>query len=145
MHGDTVESLKRQYQHHNVTERGHEMKKIAPYIVLFLFALVAWEALVEPYGVNFVFDGDGPFEAMLALVLAGGGLVIGVLAAVIAAVVVAVVFAGLGLLAVVGLVLAALVVVAVVAPFLLPVLIPLAIVWFIVSRNRRNRLKQQAV
>lgn len=124
------------------------MKKIAPYIILFLFALVAWEALVEPYGVNFVFDGDdidGPFEALLALVFAGGGLVIGVLAAVIAAVVVAVVFAGLGLLAVVGLVLAAVVVVAVVAPFLLPVLIPLAIVWFIVSRSRRNRLKQQAV
>lgn len=121
------------------------MKKIAPYIILFLFALVAWEALVEPYGVNVVFDGDGPLEAMLAVVLAGGGLVIGVLAALIAAVVVAVVFAGLGLLAVAGLVLAAVVVVAVVAPFLLPVLIPLAIVWFIVSRNRRNRLKQQAV
>jgi preprotein translocase subunit YajC len=38
-----------------------------------------------------------------------------------------------------------LVLAAVISPLLLPLLIPAAIVWFLVSRARRNRARQQAV
>ena len=123
------------------------MKKIVPLLVLFLLALLVWEAMLEPAGMSLVFDGeqiDGPFGALVALLFAGGGLVIGVLAIIVAALVVAVVFAGLGLLAVAGLVIAAVIVVAIVAPFLLPLLIPVAIIWYVLGRERRQRIEQTA-
>jgi hypothetical protein len=44
-----------------------------------------------------------------------------------------------------GLGLAALVLAAVISPLLLPILIPVAIIWFFMNRNRRNRVKAQAV
>jgi len=127
------------------------MRKIAPAIVLFLLVIVAWDAMFEPYHLSFVFDDgdvDGPLGGLLALLFAGGGLVIGLVALVFAAVVVAVVFAGLGLIALVGLILGAVIVAAVVAPFLLPLLIPVAIIWYLLSRDRKNRqhrVAQQAV
>ena len=123
------------------------MKKIAPYIVLFLLIMVAWESMVEPYHMSFMFDDgdfDGPVGGLLAVLFAGGGMIIGVLALIFAAVVVAVVFAGVGLLAVSGLVLGALIVAAVIAPFLLPVLIPVAIIWYLMKRDRKNRSRLNA-
>ena len=124
------------------------MKKIAPYLILFLLAMVAWEAMFEPSGMHIMFDDgdfDGPFGSLVGMLFAGGGVLIGLIALVFAAVVVAVVFAGLGVIAVVGLALGALIVAAVVAPFLLPVLIPAAIIWCLLGRDRKNRVKQQAV
>jgi len=124
------------------------MKKIAPYIILFLLAMVAWEAMFESSGVSFMLDDgdfDGPFGSLIGMLFAGGGMLIGAIAMIFAAIVVAVVFAGLGLIAVAGLALGAVIVAAIVAPFMLPVLIPAAIIWFLLSRDRKNRLKQQAV
>jgi hypothetical protein len=57
----------------------------------------------------------------------------------------AVVFAGVGILAFGGLALGALVLVVLVAPLLLPLLVPVAIVWWLVGRSRRNRVMQQAL
>jgi hypothetical protein len=53
--------------------------------------------------------------------------------------------AGLGILMVAGLALAAVIVAAVVAPLTLPLLIPVAIIWYIVSRNRKQRDREQAL
>lgn len=124
------------------------MRKIAPYIVLFLLALVAWEAMVEPYHTAFLFDGDdidGPFGALAALLFTGGGIVIGVIALLVAALVVVLVCAGVGLIAVLGVALAALIAAAVAAPFLLPLLIPVAIIWYLLRRDRKNRIERTAV
>lgn len=121
------------------------MKKLFPVIVVILLAMVIWN-LAAP-DLSFYWDDgdvDGPLGALLALVLGGGGLVIGALVMVFVAVVLACVFAGLGILAVCGLGVGALVLAALLSPLLLPLLIPLAIVWFLVSRARRNRAREQA-
>jgi hypothetical protein len=124
------------------------MKKIAPIVILFLFCLLAWNIFVQPHGMTFDIDGediDGPLGAALGLLFAGGGIVIGALVVLFVGAVLAVVFAGIGVLLALGLGLAALVLAAVISPLLLPLLIPAAIIWFFMSRNRRNRVKAQAV
>ena len=119
------------------------MKKIAPFLIVFLLAMVAWEALFDSSGMNFMIDGDhidGPAGALMAMLFAGGGLVLGAVALVFALALVAVVFAGLGLMAVVGLVMAALVLAACLTPVLLPLVIPVAIIWYLLSRDRKQRI-----
>jgi uncharacterized membrane protein YdfJ with MMPL/SSD domain len=97
------------------------------------------------------FDGeevDGPLGVLLGLVFGGLGMVIAAIAATCAAVFVGFLFASLGVLMVVGLALLGIVLAAVIAPFMLPLLIPAAIIWFIVARNRKQREKatfEQAV
>lgn len=121
------------------------MKKFAPLLLLFLFAMVAWEAVDGPSGMSIVLDGDhidGPFGALVAMLFAGGGLLIAVIALLLAGIVLAVVFAGLGVLAVSGLVVGAIVLAALVSPLLLPLLIPIAIIWYLTSRDRKNRERQ---
>lgn len=123
------------------------MKNIAAVVILFLGFILAWNMFATP-DVSVDFDGehlDGPLGALAGLLFAGGGLLIGALATLFVGVVLAVVFAGLGILLVAALSLGAVILAALMAPFLLPVLIPLAIIWFIVSRSRRNRAKAQAV
>ena len=123
------------------------MKKIAPYIVLFVIAMVFWEYLTDAGGMHVEFDGDeidGPFGALVGLLAAGGGILIGLVVTAIVGVILAVVFAGVGVLVVGALVVAAIVVAAAVSPLLLPLLIPIAIVWYLASRNRKSRIKQQA-
>jgi hypothetical protein len=124
------------------------MKKIAPIVILFLFGLLAWNLFMQPHGMTFDIDGDeisGPFGALLGLLFAGGGIIIAALVVLFVGAVLAVVFAGVGVLLALGLGLAALVLAAAISPLLLPVLIPAAIIWFFVNRNRRNRLKAQTV
>ena len=118
------------------------MKKIAPYLVVFLFLLVSWEMLTDHGGmaVDFHLDPwDGPLDGLLGLMLAGGGLVISVAVALVVALVVTVVCAGLGVLAVLGVALLVIVVLAAISPLLLPLLIPIGIVWYLASRNRKAR------
>jgi hypothetical protein len=124
------------------------MKKIAALAILFLFCLLFWNAFADPHGMHIDIDGasvDGPMQALLALLFAGGGLIIGALVLVFVGALLAVLFAGVGLLLTLALGLGALVLAALVSPLLLPLLIPGAIIWFFVSRARRNRLRQQAV
>jgi hypothetical protein len=123
------------------------MKKIAPYIVLFVIAMVFWEYLTDSAGMHVEFDGeefDGPFGALIGLLAASGGILIGLVVTAIVGVILALVFAGVGVLLVCALVLAAVLVAAAVSPLLLPLLIPVAIIWYLGKRNRKNRLKEQA-
>lgn len=124
------------------------MKKIAPIVILFLFGLLAWNVFVHPSGMTFDIDGeeiDGPLGAVLGLLFAGGGMIIAALVILCVGALLAVVFAGLGVMLALGLGLAGLVLAALISPLLLPLLIPAAIIWFFVSRSRRNRIKAQTV
>lgn len=129
------------------------MKKLLAFAIILLLAIAALDA-IDPSDMIVNIDGeeiDGPLGALLGLVFGGVGMLIAAVALTCAAVFVGFLFAGLGILMVVGLALLALVLAAVVAPFMLPLLIPVAIVWFFVARNRRHReremkhLKEQTV
>ena len=119
------------------------MKKIAPFILLFLFAAVLWNVFADTHGMVFNIDGDevdGPAGALLGLLFAGGGTLLAACIMVFVGVVLAVVFAGVGILVISGLMLAAFCVAIAVSPLLLPLLLPLALIWFLVSRSRRSRV-----
>ena len=119
------------------------MKKIAPYLILFLCALLLWDLLFTFGDASFHIDGeefDGPLGAMFGILLAGGGTLIGLLVTLVVGVVLAVVFAGVGVVIIGALVIAGLAVAAAIVPFLIPLLLPLALVWYLVSRARRNRV-----
>lgn len=118
------------------------MKKYLPYVILFLFAVLLWDAL--SFGDNWMFhlDGeefDGPFGTLLGLLLAGGGAILGLVIALVVGVVLTVVFAGVGVILLGALCVGALALALLVSPLLLPLLLPLAVIWFLVSRSRRNR------
>jgi hypothetical protein len=118
------------------------MKKIALCIILFLFAMLAWNMFVHSAGLMFNIDGDevdGPLGALLAVLFAGGGTLIAGLVMLVVGAVLAVVFAGVGIILLGALGLAALAVAAAVSPLLLPLLLPLALVWFFVNRSRKQR------
>jgi len=124
------------------------MKKSATIVILFLFALLVWNMFAWSGDMAFHMDGDeidGPLEALLGLVFAGGGMLLAGGIMLLVGAILAVVFAGVGILAFGGLALGALVLVLLVAPLLLPLLVPVAIVWWLVGRSRRNRVMQQAV
>ena len=123
------------------------MKKIVPYLGLFLCALLLWDLLFTFGDASFHIDGeefDGPLGAMFGLLLAGGGTLVGLLVTVVVGVVLAVVLAGAGVVIIGALAIAGVAVAAAIVPFLLPLLLPLALVWYLVSRARRNRTLQKA-
>ena len=125
------------------------MKKIAPYIILILCALLLWDLLFTFGDASFHIDGeefDGPLGAMLGVLLGGGGLLIGLLVTIVVGAVLAVVFAGVGIVVIGALAIASFAVAAAIVPILLPLLLPLALVWYLVSRSRKSRvINQQAV
>ena len=119
------------------------MKKIAPYLILLFCALLLWDLLFTFGDASFHIDGeefDGPGGAMLGILMAGGGTLIGLLVTVVVGAVLAVVFAGVGIVVVGALAVAGVAVATALVPLLLPLLLPLALVWYLVSRSRRNRV-----
>jgi hypothetical protein len=123
------------------------MKKYAPYIILFLFALLLWDVATDMDFMTVNVDGDeigGPLGALLAVVFAGGGLVIAGVVLLVVGVVLAVVFAGVGVILLGALGVAAVAVALAISPLLLPLLVPVAIIWYLVSRNRKARVAQPA-
>lgn len=124
------------------------MKKYTPYIILFLFALLLWDVAAEGWDFMTVnVDGeefDGPLGALLAVIFAGGGLVIAGVVLVAVGLVLAVLFAGVGIVVVGALGFAAVAVALALSPLLLPLLVPVAIIWYLVSRNRKARVVQPA-
>lgn len=123
------------------------MKKYAPYIILFLVALIAWDMFADASSFHMDIDGDefgGPLGALLGLLFGSLGLIIGTIVALCVGTLLVVVFAGVGVLLMGGLALAACVGLLAVSPLLLPILIPVLIIWFFVSRSRRNRMKDEA-
>ncbi len=120
------------------------MKKYAPYIILFLFALLLWNVFTDAADFTTVnIDGeefDGPLGALLGLVFAGGGAIIAGVVMLFVGLVLAVVFAGVGVIVLGALGVAAVAVALAVSPLLLPLLVPVAIIWFFVARSRRQRV-----
>jgi len=119
-------------------------RKILPVAVIVLLAIAAWHA-VDVGDMNVDIDGDhfdGALGALIGLLFGGAGLVIAAIAITCAAVFVGVLFAGLGVLMLVGLALLAVMLLAIIAPFTLPLLIPLAIIWLLMGRAKRNRNKR---
>lgn len=119
------------------------MKKLFAIAIIAILALCAWNS-IDTSDMIVNIDGeevDGPLGALLGLVFGGLGMVIAAIAVTCAAVFVGFVFASVGVLLVVGLALVGIILAAVIAPFMLPLLIPAAIIWFIMSRNRKQREK----
>ena len=117
------------------------MRKLAPYVIVFLFALLLWEVADTTDFMTVQVDGeqfDGPLGAFLALVFAGGGVIIAGVVMLVVGLVLAVVFAGLGVILVGALTVAAVAVVLAVSLLLLPLLLPLALLWDLVSRQRKG-------
>lgn len=123
--------------HVNPTE-AIAMKKFAPLLLLFLFAVLAWEAVAGASGMSVHLDGehiDGP----LGVLFAGGGLLIAAIVMLFVGLLLAVLFAGLGVLAVGALVLALAFVGLLVSPLLLPLAVVLAVLWYLARDGRKQR------
>lgn len=119
------------------------MKKFFSIVVLFLFAAVLWNVFAGSHGIVFDVDGDeigGPLGAILGVLFAGGGTIFAAFVLTVVGVVLAVLFAGLGILLLGGLALGALCLAVAISPLLLPLLLPLALIWYVVSRNKKQRV-----
>ena len=88
-------------------------------------------------------DVDGPLEWLFGLVFAGGGLLIAAIAVVCAAVLTGVVLAGVGVVLIAAVAFCVVLALAFSMPVLLPLLIPVALVWLLVSRNRKQAQARQ--
>lgn len=123
------------------------MKKLLPFIILFVLAMLIWDAAVDPFQMSLNLNDehfDGPLGALIAAALAGGGLLIGLVVLLVVGVVLAVVFAGVGVVVCGALLLAAALGSLALLPLLFPILIPVAIIWYLMvrDRNHRHALKQ---
>jgi hypothetical protein len=118
------------------------MKKLAVAIIIFLIAAMAFDMFTDLPGMHVEWDGEhvgGPMGAVIGLVAGGLGMLIAIVVVAFVGIVLALVFAGLGLMALVGLAIGAVVLAAVISPLLLPILVPAAIIWFLVSRSRKQK------
>ena len=114
------------------------MKKLLTFVLILMLACLFLDK-IGATDMHMQFNGDdvdGPLEWLFGVVFAGGGLLIAAIALVCAAVV-----TGVVLLAVVAccVVLA----LALSTPVLLPLLLPIAIVWLLVSRSRKQAQARQ--
>ncbi|WP_426115436.1 hypothetical protein [Massilia sp. PWRC2] len=119
------------------------MKRIVPIVILLLFAVLAWNMVSHAHGIDLDVDGDhfdGPLGAIVGLLCAGGGLLLGGLSVLLVGAVLALVFAGVGVLLMALMMLVALVVAAALMPVLLPLLLPLALLWWLLSRRNSKPL-----
>lgn len=125
-------------------------KKLIFAAVIFLLAIAACQSIFGD-GMHVNIDGDefdGPLGAVLGVFFGGAGLLLAGMIMTCVAIFLCLLFAGLGIMAVVGVALAAVIVVACVSPLLLPLLIPIGLYWMLVARPRKQRLQatmQQAV
>ena len=124
------------------------MKKTAAIVILSLFVLLLWGAFAGN-GMTVDIDGDhidGPFGALLAMLFAGGGTLLAGVIMVLVGAILALVFASVGIVLVGAIGLGAVVLALAVSPLLLPALLPLAVIWYLVSRSRKHRMiREQAV
>lgn len=121
------------------------MKKYAPYIILFLFAALLFNSWGNDMTVHF--DGDeidGPLGWMLATLFAGGGALLALFITIMVGVLLAVVFAGVGVMLLGSLGIGAVVLALAISPLLLPLVIPVAIIWYFMSRSRKVSLEKTA-
>jgi hypothetical protein len=122
------------------------MKKTATFVIVFLFALLVWNVFFYSSDMSFNIDGDevgGPLGALLAMLFAGGGTLIAVLAMLVVGAVLAVVFAGVGIILIGGLGIGAAALALAISPLLLPLLLPLVVIWYLVKRSNKNRMMRE--
>jgi hypothetical protein len=122
------------------------MKKTAAFVIVFLFALLLWNVFFYSGDMTVNIDGDevgGPFGALLAMLFAGGGTLIAVLAMLVVGAVLAVVFAGVGIILIGALGIGAAALALAISPLLLPLLLPLALIWYMVKRSNKNRMVRE--
>ena len=121
------------------------MKKLLTFVLVVMLACLFLDK-IGATDMHMQLSGDaidGPLEWLFGLVFAGGGLLIAAIALVFAAVVTGVVLAGVGMVVIAVVAFCMLLALALSAPVLLPLLIPVAIVWWLVSRNRKQVQAQQ--
>ncbi|MDN2703673.1 hypothetical protein O0881_16960 [Janthinobacterium sp. SUN100] len=125
------------------------MKKLLTFILIVMLACLFLDKISgsgSGSDMHMQFNGDdvdGPLEWLFGLVFAGGGLLIAAIAVVCAAVITGVVLAGVGVVLIAVVALCVVLALALSTPVLLPLLIPVAIVWLIVSRNRKQAQARQ--
>ena len=122
------------------------MKKYAPYVILFLFAALLFNSWGNDMTLHF--DGDeidGPLGWMLATLFAGGGTLLAAFITIMVGVLLAVIFAGVGVMLLGSLAIGAVILALAISPLLLPLVLPVALVWYLVSRSRKVKLEKSAV
>jgi hypothetical protein len=121
------------------------MKKTFAIIVFFLFALIVWNVFGDG-GTAIDIDGDhidGPLGALLALVFAGGGVLLAGVIMLFVGALLAVVFTGVGIVLAGALALGLAMLALAISPLLLPLLLPLALIWYVFGRSRQQRLLRE--
>ena len=124
------------------------MKKLLPFLILFVLAMLVWDAAFDPFHLSMNVndkDFDGPLGALMGAALAGGGLLIGLVVILVVGVVLAVVFAGVGVVVCGALLLAAALGSLALLPLLFPILIPVAVIWYLMVRDRNHRQQVKQV
>ena len=124
------------------------MKKLLTFVLIVMLACLFLDK-IGGTDMHMAFNGsdvDGPLEWLFGLVFASGGVLIAAVALVCAAVFTGVVLAGVGVVLLAVVAFCAVLVLALSTPVLLPLLIPVAIVWLLLSRNRKQaQARQQSV
>lgn len=121
------------------------MKKFAAVAILVLLAMAVWSLAFDAGDVHVMLGDEeleGPLAAFVGVVAGGIGMLIAAVVLLLVGVLLAVVFAGLGVMAIVGLALGALALAVVVSPLLLPLLIPAAIIWLVVKRRKARAVQE---
>ncbi len=121
------------------------MKKLLTFALILMLACLFLDK-IGATDMHMQFNGsdiDGPLEWLFGLVFAGGGVLIAALVLVCVAVVMGVVLAGVGMVLLAVLAFCVVLALALSTPVLLPLLIPVAIVWLLVSRNRKQAQARQ--
>lgn len=124
------------------------MKKLLTFVLIVMLACLFLDK-IGGTDMHMAFNGsdvDGPLEWLFGLVFASGGVLIAAVALVCAAVFTGVVLAGVGVVLLAVVAFCVVLVLALSTPVLLPLLIPVAIVWLLLSRNRKQaQARQQSV
>ena len=121
------------------------MKKFAAVAIVVLLAMAVWSLSFDAGDVHVMFGDEeleGPLAAFVGVIAGGIGMVIAAVVMVFVGVVLALVFAGLGVLAIVGLAIGAVVLALAVSPLMLPLLIPAAIIWFVMKRRKARNVRE---
>ena len=121
------------------------MKKFAAVAILVLLAMAVWSLAFDAGDVHVMLGDDeleGPLAAFVGVIAGGIGMLVAGVVLLLVGVLLAVLFAGLGVMAIVGLAIGAVALAVMVSPLLLPLLVPAAIIWFVVKR-RKARAAQE--
>lgn len=106
------------------------IRKLALFFALLMIMFLVWAAVATPNGISISINGrpiTDPFDALIAL----GGLILTLVILFCVAILVALVLAGVGLLVLGCLALVGLILAVIAFPFLLPILIPLFLIWLV--------------